>query len=179
MFAGEITNNRFPISTNFIFNRFKDYVVEKVKTHEMDLESILKPQLDVLTTELTDLGLSDVTKEVDILRTKVRNKILLDMDINKNAIVEDLKFTLLSRELPDRVMIYKNIVTDPQVKYSVNLINNAINNDIKGSNSIDLGRSAELVLDSSSSSKSSDSDSTRSSVNEDSLYNKLLQGPNN
>lgn len=44
------------------------------------------------------------------------------METRRDAVVNDIEFALYSRELPDRIMIYKNVVQDPQVAAAVQII---------------------------------------------------------
>ena len=39
----------------------------------------------------------------------------MDMEKNKEQIMNDLELTILSREFPDRLLLFKNVIRDPQV----------------------------------------------------------------
>jgi hypothetical protein len=63
-----------------------------------------------------------VVDGIEQLRPKIKEGIMSDMDKNKEAIVDDIELAILSRELPDRLLLFKNIVKDPQVRVAAALV---------------------------------------------------------
>ena len=68
-----------PINPQFlesIYSEFRNYVIKKVDTNEINLELPLKKQIDQLKTSLANAGLTDVVKDIDNIRSKLRASIL-------------------------------------------------------------------------------------------------------
>ena len=49
------------------------------------------------------------------MKSKVGKSILDDVDKHRSFIYDSIELSLLSRELPDRLLMYRAVVTDPQV----------------------------------------------------------------
>ena len=49
------------------------------------------------------------------MKNKVGKSILDDVDKYRSFIYDSIELSLLSRELPDRLLMYRAVVTDPQV----------------------------------------------------------------
>ena len=54
------------------------------------------------------------------MKSKVGKSILDEVDKHRSFIYDSIELSLLSRELPDRLLMYRAVVTDPQVsRYSL------------------------------------------------------------
>jgi hypothetical protein len=51
-------------------------------------------------------------------------------------VINDIEITILSRELPDRLLLFRNVITDPQVGKAVDILKSSIANSDINSNKI-------------------------------------------
>jgi carboxyl-terminal processing protease len=103
------------LSGDNLYKDFKGYVEERVKTGKLDFDYGLAAKVDVLEKEVRESGLTSVAKELSNAKALIGKGLLEDMDNNKDYVVDSIELSLLSRELPDRLLLYRNAVTDPQV----------------------------------------------------------------
>jgi ABC-type molybdenum transport system ATPase subunit/photorepair protein PhrA len=70
--------------------------------------------------------LDSAAKEVDKLREKVEKTLLRDM--GKSEVIKDIRadveFSIASRAMPDRLLIQRTVVVDPQVLRAVEAVKN-------------------------------------------------------
>lgn len=60
--------------------------------------------------------------EVKALQPRIATAVVADMDAHRASIVDSLELALLSREVPDRLLLYKSILADPQVEVAKNVL---------------------------------------------------------
>lgn len=44
----------------------------------------------------------------------------------REFVINDIEITILSRELPDRLLLFRNVITDPQVGKAVDILKSSI-----------------------------------------------------
>jgi hypothetical protein len=123
-----------------------------------------------------------VVDGIELLRPKIKESILADMDRNREAVTDDLELVLLVRELPDRLLLFKNIVKDPQVRVAAALVKGddaGVIKGITGPTRTTTGSGAGTTTSAADKSKEaskSNSDKIASLVNSGTgtLYDKLL-----
>ena len=71
---------------------------------------------------LQDQGLTSAAAEVARIIPRVSEDLLTNMEANRKEIANSLELALLSRELPDRLLLFKAIQNDPQLKAAKDLI---------------------------------------------------------
>ena len=114
---GKVTHDR-------LYKDFKAYVQKEVKDGNLDLEGLeleksLKQMERSLKNSGLDKGSAKVTKS---LRDMVSKEILANMDRIKDNIADGLEVAFLSRELPDRLLVWRAITDDNQVKEAIDVI---------------------------------------------------------
>lgn len=58
------------------------------------------------------------------------------ISIRRDQIMDDIEITILSRELPDRLLLFRNIVHDPQVGAAVSVLRDSIRHSDAFSNAV-------------------------------------------
>jgi len=134
---------------NELYDLFKQYVIARIDKKEINIEAGLKSQIDELEKTLTDGGLLDVKDSIELLRPKIRDSILKDMDRHKKYITDGVELAILSTELPSRLVVYHTVLQDEQVHSALQLLS---------------GEGVPLVATSSGMSTSTSSTSSSSGV---------------
>ena len=73
---------------------------------------------------LKEEGYDAAADEVLMLKQRLTNSLLTDMDKHKDDIVNDLELAILSREFPNRLLYYRNAMRDPQIQETVKILKN-------------------------------------------------------
>lgn len=107
-----------------MFPEFKKFVAKRVSSRDLVLEDAFAQPIKELEKSLADAGLKDVAGDVQALKQRAKDAILRDMDAHKAEIMNDLELVLLSRELPDRLVLQRNMAQDAQVKAAVQILAN-------------------------------------------------------
>jgi len=105
-----------------LYDLFKQYVVSRIDKNEINIEAGLKSQIEDLEKTLTDGGLLDVKDSIELLRPKIRDSILKDMDKHKKYIIDGVELAILSTELPSRLVVYHTVLQDEQVYAALQLL---------------------------------------------------------
>ena len=105
-----------------LFADFKRFVERKYADGEITLEGGVGERLDALEKALHEEGLEKAEEEFKHLRPQIGRNLLAEMDKHRAFISDSLELTLLSRELPDRLLVYRAIVSDPQVEVARKLL---------------------------------------------------------
>lgn len=61
-------------------------------------------------------GFDQLSKELENVKRDIVRSVLSDIDKHRQFIYDSLELTMLSRELPDRLLLYRAVVADPQVE---------------------------------------------------------------
>ena len=88
----------------------------------MTFDDNYRSQLEVLEKALKSEGLADVAESLEDVKLSVKNNVLKDMDTNKPNILNDIELSLLSREVPDKLVLYKSLLNDPQLLSAIDLL---------------------------------------------------------
>ena len=114
------------ISPTELYSAFKTYVTRDTHGRSMlssAVDTIYRSRLEALRAAITGDGLLDVSRDATVdIQKNLESAILKDMDGTREAISFDLTQALLARSLPDRLLLQRNIDTDPQVLEAVKLI---------------------------------------------------------
>jgi len=109
-----------------LFTDFKRFVERKYTSGEITLDGVVSERLDALEKVLHDEGLEKAEEGFKSLRLQIGRNLLAEMDKHRAFISDSLELTLLSRELPDRLLVYRAIVSDPQVEVARKLLTTGI-----------------------------------------------------
>lgn len=107
-----------------VYKEFKQFIVDKIARRELVGGSGYARELASLKTAFSSNGLDGAAKEVDKLRSIVETELLTDLELNKKYIKEDLDFAVASRAFPDRLLVQRTVVADPQVLAAMEAIKN-------------------------------------------------------
>jgi C-terminal peptidase prc len=118
----ELTNN-FQIDEK-TYNEFQNFVSQKQKDGEIELEAIYKKPISDLKRVLKLSGYKGSTKELESLQSTIVREVQKDFDKYKKDIKEDLQQSILARYLPESMLIEKGLKTDPQVQAAIKLVSN-------------------------------------------------------
>ena len=88
----------------------------------MTFDDNYRSQLEVLEKALKSEGLADVAESLEDVKLSVKNNVLKDMDTNKPNILNDIELSLLSREFPDKLVLYQSLLNDPQLLSAIDLL---------------------------------------------------------
>jgi len=141
-----------------LFADFSKFVEKKVKAGEIDLLGGLGSKVNSLSKVLKAEGFDDAVQNLDTTKVKIVNDVLRDMNKNQDSIADMIEFSLLSREMPDRLLLWKAVVNDIEVQAARDIMlegGEVVNLKAKGSSS----SSGSKI-----SSSSSQSGSSRSSI---------------
>jgi len=109
-----------------LYNDFKLYVQQKVEKSELDLSV---PDVDSSITALSKAlkanSLDDSYLE-KIIKPSISKTIISQMDQDKDAITDGLEFNLFSRELPDRLLLWRAVQDDQQVIAGADVIRTSV-----------------------------------------------------
>jgi carboxyl-terminal processing protease len=105
-----------------LFDDFKKYVSTRISAGSLSLDDLFSQPLKDLELSLTNAGLGDMVGTVESIKMRIKESVLRDVDAHRREILNDLELSLLSRELPNRLLLQKNILQDVQVQAAVDLL---------------------------------------------------------
>ena len=118
----ELTNN-FEV-TDDIYREFQDFVEVKVKGGDLKLEALYAGALDDLKRALSQSGYKSSEREVDQLKTQIVKESKNDFEKYKKEIKEDIATSILSRYIPESMLMKRSLKTDDQVQEAIKLLAN-------------------------------------------------------
>jgi len=118
----QLTNN-FEV-TDDIYKEFQDFVDLKAKNGDIKLEALYSGGLDDLKRALSQSGYKASEKEVDQLQTQIVKEIKRDFEKYKKDIKEDIATSILSRYIPESMIMERGLKTDTQVQAAIKLLGN-------------------------------------------------------
>mmetsp|Transcript_20421 Transcript_20421/g.43259 ORF Transcript_20421/g.43259 Transcript_20421/m.43259 type:complete len:642 (-) Transcript_20421:2120-4045(-) len=118
----ELTNN-FEV-TDDIYREFQDFVDVKSKAGDIKLEAIYSSALDDLKRALSESGYKASENEVEQLKTQIVKEVKKDFEKYKKDIKEDIATSILSRYIPESMIMERNLKTDTQVQAAIKLLGN-------------------------------------------------------
>lgn len=112
------------INSNVVFSEFKNYVLNKISNGQLEVDKSYTSQLNKLEKELKKEGLGspEIVKTIEDLKIKIKNNLINTMDSNRQPILDDIELSVLSRVLPDRLVLQYSIFKDAQVREAVSLL---------------------------------------------------------
>jgi len=118
----QLTNN-FEV-TDDIYKEFQDFVDVKSKAGEIKLEAIYSSALDDLKRALSQSGYKASENEVEQLKTQIVKEVKKDFEKYKKDIKEDIATSILSRYIPESMIMERSLKTDRQVEAAIKLLGN-------------------------------------------------------
>lgn len=118
----QVTNN-FEID-DVTYRDFQNFVMQKQKEGDIKLDALYAGPIEDLKKALTFSGYQGSSKEVDQLRANIMSEMTKDFNKYRKDIKEDLSVGILSRYLPESMIIERSIKTDVQVAAAANLVSN-------------------------------------------------------
>lgn len=118
----QLTNN-FEV-TDDIYREFQEFVDMKAKNGEIKLEALYGGALEDLKRVLSQSGYKASEKEVDLLQAQIVKEIKKDFEKYKKDIKEDIATSILSRYVPESMIMERGLKTDAQVQAAIKLLGN-------------------------------------------------------
>ena len=110
------------ISKEKMYSEFKEYFLQILKEpNALDGIEYFK-EIEKVKESLVNNQLEKSSKDLDKLKSRLYADIVEDFNKNKKYIMEDLEFSIASRALPDRLLLQKTVLADPQVKSAVDIL---------------------------------------------------------
>lgn len=118
----QLTNN-FEV-TDDIYKEFQDFVDIKAKNGDIKLEAIYSSSLEDLKRALSQSGYKGSEKGVEQLKVQIVKEVKKDFEKYKKDIKEDIATSILSRYIPESMIMNRGLKTDTQVQAAINLLGN-------------------------------------------------------
>ncbi len=118
----QITNN-FEVDDS-TYREFQNFVMQKQKDGDIKLDALYAGPIEDLKKALNLSGYQGSSKEVDQLRANIMSEMRKDFDKYRKDIKEDISVGILSRYLPESMIIERSIKSDVQVAAAANLVSN-------------------------------------------------------
>lgn len=118
-YMSSYASKELAVNENILYQNFKEFVSTSIQQGKFSLSPFsISSQLKDLEMTLKNEGYENTSLDDDIklLKSHVQDSVLKDMDLHKSDIIDEVELFLLSREFPDRLLFYRNIVRDPQVE---------------------------------------------------------------
>lgn len=109
------------VTSDKLFASFKRYVEEQVRENKVRVDAGAGAQVEALERTLQAQGFDSVADEVDTIRARLLVSLLADLSKHREDVLDDIELALLSREFPDRLLFYRNVLRDPQVQAAVKI----------------------------------------------------------
>eukprot|EP00522_Entomoneis_paludosa_P009693 CAMPEP_0172450700 /NCGR_PEP_ID=MMETSP1065-20121228/8946_1 /TAXON_ID=265537 /ORGANISM="Amphiprora paludosa, Strain CCMP125" /LENGTH=888 /DNA_ID=CAMNT_0013202515 /DNA_START=438 /DNA_END=3104 /DNA_ORIENTATION=- len=116
----ELTNN-FNVDED-TYRNFQNYVMERQKNGEIELEAIYSNSLAELKKMLKQSGYKGSEREVESLQASIIRDVQRDFEKYRKDIKEDISQSILARYLPESMLIERGIKSDAQVAAAVKLM---------------------------------------------------------
>lgn len=116
----ELTNN-FEVDEE-TYRQFQAFVDKKQSSGDLKLEALYNAPLNVLKKSLKLSGYKGSEKEVENLQARIIQEVKNDFEKYRIDIKEDISQSILSRYLPESMLIERGIKTDRQVQAAVKLL---------------------------------------------------------
>ena len=118
----QLTNN-FEV-TDDIYKEFQEFVDMKAKNGEIKLEALYGGALEDLKRVLSQSGYKASEKEVDQLQASIVKEVKKDFEKYKKDIKEDIATSILSRYIPESMIMERGLKNDAQVQAAIKLLGN-------------------------------------------------------
>ena len=117
----QLTND-LDIVTDSTYQKFKQFVMERQKEGDIQLDAVYSRPIDDLKKSLQLSGYKGTTKELEQLRASLLKDIERDFDKYKKEIKEDIGQNILARYLPESMLLEIGVKRDAQVQAAVELM---------------------------------------------------------
>jgi len=108
--------------TNDLYRDFQKFVNTKQASNDLQLDAIYSPALKELKRVLKKSGYKASQHEVDTLQASILREVQRDFDKYSVDIKEDIKQAILSRYLPESMLIETGLKNDVQVDAALKLL---------------------------------------------------------
>lgn len=127
-FAAE-WSKKYQLTDNFevdesLYREFQAFVMKQQKEGNLKLDTLYSKPIDDLQRSLKLSGYKDSSRELEQLQAKIRQDMTRDFDKYKADIKEDIAAGILSRYLPESMLIERSIQTDQQVLGAIKILEN-------------------------------------------------------
>lgn len=116
----ELTNS-FDVDEG-TYREFQAFVTRKEKEGDIKLDALYRRPIDDLKKILEQSGFKGSQKELTALQASIVRDIQRDFDAYKKDIKEDIGNSILSRYLPESMIIEHSVKSDEQVKAAADLV---------------------------------------------------------
>lgn len=123
----QLTNN-FDVD-DATYRDFQEFVMRKEKEGDVKLDALYRAPMDQLKKSLKLSGFTGSSKELDQLQSTILVDLKKDFVKYKKDIKEDITTTILSRYLPESMLIERGLKSDEQVIAAVKLMKSDSNFD--------------------------------------------------
>ena len=106
------------------YREFQDFVEQKRKAGDLKLESLYTGPINDLKRALKQSGYKGSEREVDQLQASIVREIKSDFEKYKEDIKEDIGTSILSRYVPESMILERGLRTDKQVLAATKLLSN-------------------------------------------------------
>jgi hypothetical protein len=120
-FTKGILNSK-QIKQSALYDDFKRFLDELVAEKKVNIEFGLEAKINDLEKIVKEVGLNKFAESVESIRPRLKQSILEDMDRRRKDIVDEIEMAMLSRELPDRLLLYRAIKQDTHVQAALDFI---------------------------------------------------------
>ena len=117
----QLTNN-LDVVTDSTYQKFKQFVMERQKEGDIQLDAVYSGPIDNLKKALKDSGYKGTSKELEQLRASLIKDIERDFEKYKKEIKEDIGQNILARYLPESMLLEIGVKRDDQVQAAVALM---------------------------------------------------------
>ena len=127
-FAAE-WSKKYDLTNNFsvddrTYREFQDFVMQQAKEGELKLDALYSGPINDLKRSLERSGYKGSSKELQQLQASIMQDMSKDFDKYKNDIKEDVEVGILSRYLPESMLINRSVQDDKQVLGAVKILGN-------------------------------------------------------
>jgi carboxyl-terminal processing protease len=118
----QLTNN-FDIDDS-TYREFQSFVLSKQKEGDINLDALYRGPIEDLKKALKRSGYKGSSRELDQLEASILREVEKDFDKYKKDIKEDIGNSILSRYVPESMLIKRSVDGDRQVLEATKLLNN-------------------------------------------------------
>ena len=125
-FASE-WSKKYQLSDNFevtddLYRDFQKFVNSKQNSKDLQLDALYSPPIQELKRSLKKSGYKASQNELDTLQASIIREVQRDFDKYKKDIKEDLGQAILSRYLPESMLLEKGLKSDAQINEALKLL---------------------------------------------------------
>jgi carboxyl-terminal processing protease len=107
-----------------LYRQFQDFVMKQNKEGDLKLDAIYSGPINDLKRSLERSEYKGSTKELQQLQASILRDMSKDFDKYKKDIKEDIETGILSRYLPESMLISRSVQSDKQVEGAIKILKN-------------------------------------------------------